>query len=80
MGKYNLLEDYFKSKVTLELTYEEIENIMKSELPASAYTDRTWWGNTQHPSRSQAHSWLNGGWKVHQVQLGKSITFIRNNS
>lgn len=78
MSKYSALEDFLKQKVKVDLSYSEIESIIGSPLPDSAYTDRTWWGNTLHPTRTQAHSWLNAGWKVHSVNLGKSVTFVRN--
>lgn len=78
MNKYDLLEDFLKHKVEITLSYSELESIINTELPPSAHTDRTWWANTENASRVQAHSWLNGGWKVNHVELGKSVTFIRN--
>lgn len=78
MSKYESLEEFLKYKVQITLTYAEIEEIIGSELPPSASTDRTWWANTEHISRVQAHAWLNAGWKIHHVDLGKSVIFIRS--
>ncbi|OMF30946.1 hypothetical protein [Paenibacillus sp. FSL H8-0259] len=80
MSKYSALEEYFKKQVEIELTLAEIEKILGSKLPESAFKDRTWWGNTSHPTRTQAHSWINAGWKVKSVVLGKSVTFVRDSS
>lgn len=77
MSKYDKLYDYLKRELEVSFSYSELEQIIGTSLPPSAFTDRTWWGNTFNPTRSQAHSWLNAGWKVHKVDLGKSITFIR---
>ncbi|WP_426332678.1 DUF7662 domain-containing protein [Paenibacillus silvae] len=79
MKKYDPLNEYLRSKVTLTLTYTDIENIIGSKLPDNAYKDRTWWGNTSNVTRVQAQSWLKAGWKVEKVQLGEHITFIRSN-
>jgi len=77
MSKYSGLEEYLKHKVEIILTYAEIEKIIGDKLPPSAYTDRTWWGNTTNPSRTHAQSWLNSGWKIKSVELGNKITLIR---
>ncbi len=41
-------------------------------MPPSARKYREWWANGGH---SQANSWLNAGWQVSFIELGKSITF-----
>ncbi|SPY16110.1 Uncharacterised protein [Paenibacillus polymyxa] len=75
MGKYDGLEKYLEN-VQIKLSYAEIENIIGSEFPPSASTDRTWWRNTMNPTRKQAHAWLNAGWKVLKVDLGNNVTFV----
>jgi len=74
MSKYDRLEQYLKNseKKIETLSYDEIERIIGFKLPSSAYVHRPWWANGGH---SQANSWLNAGWKVSSVDLGKSITF-----
>jgi hypothetical protein len=77
MSKYNPLEEYLTKKATITLTLKEIETIIQDSLPASAYNHRAWWANPNDGSHPYARSWLNAGWKVHTVELGKSVTFIR---
>ena len=73
-GKYQKLEEYLKcSKKKIEkLTYEEMERIIGTHLPSSAYRHRPWWANSGH---SQSTSWSNANWKVLSVELGKTVTF-----
>lgn len=74
MSKYDTLEQYLKnSQKHIEiLSYDEIEKILGLKLPPSAYNHRPWWANGGH---SQANSWINAGWQVSSVSLGKSIAF-----
>ncbi|PYI54042.1 DUF7662 domain-containing protein [Paenibacillus flagellatus] len=74
--QYKLLEKYLAHKAEVRLTFLEIENILGFKLPASAYKHRSWWGN--HESSTQALAWLNAGWEVAKVELGKSVTFVRS--
>ncbi|MDR6776273.1 hypothetical protein UY456_23110 [Paenibacillus polymyxa] len=76
MSKYDPLENYLKG-ITVTLSYTEIEQILGSELPPTAYERDQWWANNTN-NHTQARSWLNAGWKVRTVDLGKSVTFIRN--
>jgi hypothetical protein len=74
MSKYYGLEQHLREsqKQTEILSYEEIERILGFKLPPSAHNFREWWANGGH---SQANSWLDAGWEVSSVALGKSITF-----
>jgi len=74
MSKYHKLEEYLRNikKQVLTLSYDEIESILGFKLPPSAYKHRAWWANGGH---SQANSWLNAGWEVSSIELGKSVTF-----
>jgi hypothetical protein len=74
MSKYYKLEEYLRNtqKQVETLSYDEIERILGFRLPSSAYNHRPWWANGGH---SQANSWLNAGWEVSSVELGKSVTF-----
>jgi len=77
-NKYHALKEYLKSKSKVEtvtLSYEEIEIIIAAKLPKSAYTYAEWWANGGH---SQAQAWLDVGWKVSKVQLGKNIQFCHS--
>lgn len=80
MSKYSRLENYLKNQIVVQMSYTDIENILGDKLPESSRTDRTWWANSMHSSRTQAHSWLNAGWKVKSVNLGTSVTFVRTST
>ncbi|MBY0217772.1 hypothetical protein [Paenibacillus illinoisensis] len=77
-SKYFPLENYL-NQVSITLTYLELEEILGFKLPPTAYKREQWWeNNTMH--HPQANSWLNAGWKVERVSLGKEVTFVRDES
>jgi hypothetical protein len=56
------------------MTFPEVEQIVGSNLPASARKHRPWWANDA--SHVQAIAWLSVGWKVDEVKIeSESITF-----
>jgi len=75
MSKYDRFEQYLRNseKQIETLSYDDIEKILGFKLPSSAYVHQPWWANGG--GHSQANSWLNAGWEVVSVDLGKSITF-----
>ena len=77
VGKYYLLEKYLDSQSASEitLTFPEIERIIGESLPASAYKYPAWWANGGH---IQADAWLNVGWKVGELKLGRSVVFVKD--
>ena len=70
MSKYQPLEKHL-AQAALEqvpMTFDEIERIIGSALPASARKHRAWWSN--NPSNSViTHAWLNAGYKTARVDL-----------
>jgi hypothetical protein len=65
----------------IRMSFQRLEEVLGARLPPSARYDRTWWGNTSHRTRVQAHAWLNAGWKVHTVDLTRElVTFTRGRS
>jgi hypothetical protein len=69
------LNDTRMDRVTL--TFDQIDNIVDN-MPLSAWNDRTWWGNSKHPSRTQAATWIAGGWIVDGKEFSSGrITFNR---
>ncbi len=82
MAKYNLLRDYLSNHkdVELQLTFKQIEGIIKDELPWSAYHLRQFWQNSYSVKRRhvQAIAWHNAEWKVSKVDFqGQTVTFSR---
>ncbi len=78
--KYLSLTNFLKNmrKERVELSFAEIENILKFELPDSARNHEPWWSNSL--SHSQAHSWINAGYKVVHLKdtiRNEKVVFIK---
>lgn len=75
--KYESLKQYLTNYKgdSIQLSYQEIDKIIEKHLPPSAYNYKEWWANGGH---IQADAWLDAGWKVEQINLGKFIVFIKN--
>lgn len=81
MKKYGPLYDYLNTcgKVSLRLTFDDIEKIIDKPLPPSVTYSRQWWENPtnikQHP---QATAWLSAGYKVSAVNMSERwVEFIK---
>jgi hypothetical protein len=81
-GKYNPLEKYLRDlpenqrKVTL--SFEEIERIINTKLPPSAYGYQQWWENEKEGNHVNARAWANAGWKVESVDFNrKRVNLVR---
>jgi hypothetical protein len=78
MNKYDPLRMFLagnnNNRITLSM--DQITDVINAELPDSAYEHMVWWGNDA--SHTQARAWLDAGWRVDNVILGTSVTFIRD--
>lgn len=75
---YNNLHRYLEDSEgnTVELSFSEIERILKRKLPKSAREHRAWWANTK--SHSHAKAWMTPEWRVHPVVMPEEkVTFVR---
>jgi hypothetical protein len=72
----NLTEFLKKSDKIITLSYKQFQDILKFKLPNSAYDHKAWWSNGGH---NHAYSWMDAGFKVTKIILGKIITFERMN-
>jgi len=67
-NKYLPLEEWFQNQPTtpehIELTFDQVEEILEAPLPASATRLKTWWTNVQPKIQSHRTAWLNNGWMV----------------
>ena len=67
-GKYAPLENYLRglpeSQSDVTLRFEQIEGILNSKLPASAYEDGRWWASAKEANHAKGRAWSNAGWKV----------------
>lgn len=78
MKKYLPLYEFLcaSQKESIRFTFLEIENILESRLPQSAYIYREWWANGGHV---QADYWLNAGYQVDSVDLvNHCIVFLKS--
>lgn len=73
-SKYYDFEKFLKNcdTPTVKITLDEIEKIIGEKLPLSAYKYRAFWANGGH---AHADIWLNAGYKVSEISLGKFIVF-----
>jgi hypothetical protein len=81
-GKYAPLETYLRelpeSQREIMLRFEEIEGILNSKLPSSAYEDRRWWDHEKEGNHINGRSWTNAGWKVGRLEVNeKWVKFVR---
>ena len=76
--KYIPLASFFaeveQSEVTL--TYTAMENIMGQQLPNAAYLNSSWWKKTKPPA-SHFLAWLDFEYTVKEIDLGRSVTFVK---
>lgn len=80
-GRYAALADWLQSQPgridSVELTFNEIEGIIKTDLPASARNHRAWWANDS-VGHSHSQLWLDAGWRTTYINLSEGkITFSR---
>lgn len=81
-GKYTPLEKYLRnlpeSQSEVTLRFEQIEGILNSKLPASAYEARRWWDHEKKSNHVNARAWANAGWKIEGLDVNaKWVKFIR---
>ena len=81
-GKYTPLEKYLHdlpgSQGEVTLGFEQIERILNSELPSSAYEDRRWWDHEKEGNHVSARVWANAGWKIESLDVdAKWVKLIR---
>jgi Domain of unknown function (DUF4268) len=81
-GSYAPLARYLEAlsvdTASVTLTFQQIEDILKKELPRSASEYRAWWSND--PMKPQSAAWLDEGWRTTSVSMTESrLTFVRTN-
>jgi hypothetical protein len=81
-SKYAPLEQYLRelpsTQKEVTLSFAQIEEILKSKLPASAYEDSRWWEHETEGNHVNKRAWSTAGWKVAEVNVKKKRAgFIR---
>lgn len=80
--KYLPLEEWFRNQPTtpeqIMLTFDQVEAILGTPLPASATNLATWWTNVHPKLQSHRTAWLNHGWQVAEFdQQARWVRFVR---
>jgi hypothetical protein len=80
--KYLPLEEWFHKQPAaakqIELTFDQVETILGTPLPASAMKLKTWWTNFYPKIQSHRTAWLNNGWVVAEYdQQARWVRFVR---
>lgn len=57
---------------SIDLSFEQIEQILGDTLPASAYNHRNWWANDS-VGHVQSRQWLDVGWRVGSINMTSRI-------
>lgn len=79
LGKYDPLGGYLKAQPGGEvpMTFAEIERVIGTKLPPSAYRHRPWWSNNATNS-AMTKVWLNAGFETSRVDLvARKLVFRR---
>ena len=78
--KYELLEAHLLEcrESAVPMTFDEVEEIIGTGLPPSAFKHRSWWSN--NPSNSViTHAWLSAGYKSAEVDMtGRKLVFRKS--
>jgi hypothetical protein len=80
--KYLPLEAWFRNQPAaveqVELTFDQVEEILGTPLPGSATKLTTWWTNVEPKIQSHRTAWLNNGWRVAEFdQKARWVKFVR---
>lgn len=81
-GKYIPFENYLRSlpanQSEVSLHFEQIEKILKSKLPSSAYEDHRWWEHKTEGNHRNTRAWSNAGWRIESLEVSaKRVKFVR---
>ncbi len=81
-GRYAPLENYLRDlpedQREITLGFSQIERILKSKLPSSAYEDQRWWLKETEANHVSARSWTNAGWRVDSLDVSqKRVKLVR---
>ncbi|MCJ7585825.1 MAG: DUF4268 domain-containing protein [Anaerolineales bacterium] len=80
-GRYALLADWLQSQPGridhVQLTFNQVEEIIQADLPPSARDRRVWWANDT-VGHSHSQLWLDAGWRTTYINLTEGrVTFSR---
>jgi hypothetical protein len=63
------------------MTFAEVERVLGTALPASAYKYRPWWANESGGTHVHAKAWMEAGFSAAEVDLeGRKLVFVQASS
>lgn len=75
---YRFLREQPGQEEAIELSFDQIEAVLRAPLPASARKSRSWWANSESWGRVQAAAWMEAGYHVSFVDLEQErVRFAR---
>lgn len=82
MSKYEPLGIYLMSiphaMSEITLSFAQLEELLRTRLPASAFDYRAWWSNEEIDGRHvQSHAWLSAGFVVDAVSPKRHGGWVR---
>ena len=82
MAKYDPLNRHLRTQRLAEvpMTFSQIEQLIGTKLPPSAYRHRPWWAN-ESSNHVHAKAWLDAGYQTEQVDMqSKKLVFKRTHT
>jgi predicted transcriptional regulator len=71
------LQEQPRHQTQVQLTFQQVEEIIKGELPVSARQHRSWWANDS-VGHVQSQQWLDVGWRVSRINMSEeTVIFTR---
>ena len=74
-AKYAPLERYLRglpaTQREVSLGFAQIEEILTTNLPSSAYEDQRWWDHETEGNHVTKRAWTNAGWKIENVDFSR---------
>jgi DNA-binding XRE family transcriptional regulator len=77
-SKYQPLFEYLRQQPDaelLELSFAEVEEMLRGPLPSSAQTTRAWWANNTRTAQGRA--WREANWLVDTVDFDNKVVIFR---
>ena len=82
MSKYDPLTIHLidSQEMVVTLSFAQIERILDTDLPQSAFRHNAWWANETEGTHTHSNSWMDAGYRTENVNLNSTtVTFRKSN-
>ena len=82
MSKYDPLKMHLiqSPERVVTLSFAQIERILNTDLPQSAFRYNAWWANEIEGTHTHSNSWMDAGYRTEKVNLNSTtVTFRKVN-